>query len=580
MMRSRPLRLLRNALVLGVGAAVLAIPASSGPPDDNPGPGLLATVSQVVAFHQWYAHPEQAPAGFRANRDGEQRRHQNGRCGGGGDNGGSGNVPAPFNCDTIGFPQNEESQAACPTNPNLVLQGANDYNGLVESATADTTGWYWSTDGGRTVRNTGFLPPVSLRTIPNHPDLPSGGDPVDFLPAGCDATFAASLVYNADDPFGDANGVAVYRSTPQILSSCPGGDDPTCWPVKRTVAETDQTHFIDKPWMFVGTQNGVRYVWVTYSDFSQNPSSPLGYQSAQIKAVRCTYDLLVCTAPIPISTIDEDVQFSDVTIGPDGRAYITWARIDGELPGTPSGNPGQPQTFTIKERTETAPGSGVFGPEHVVYVEDKAIPFNGFLQANDFRVATYPKSDVVLVNGRPRIFVIWDACRFRLLDRTCEHPQIKLSYSLDPEGTSWTAPQLLSRGGVNYFPTISADRTGRTSGLAAAWFTHVYDPQFENRQDVVATSIDPNSGRARELRRLTPVPNDPESDPVLGGRFVGDYIEGVLVGSRYYVGYNANYRKVTVLAALGSPFDQGDPVNQQDNYLAVTAGGENGGNGG
>jgi hypothetical protein len=567
MMNPRPLRLLRNVLVLGVGAAVIAIPASGGPPDDGPGSGLLATVSQAVTFHQWYAHPNQAPADFRANHEGDERPgQQNDRCGG---ENGSGNAPAPFNCDAIGFPQNEESQAACATNPNLVLQGANDYNGLVESAASDTTGWYWSTDGGRSVRNTGFLPPVTLRTFPNHPDLPSGGDPVDFVPAGCNATFAASLVYNADDPFGDANGVAVYRSTPQILSSCPGGDDPSCWPVRRMVAETDQTHFLDKEWMFVGTQNGVRYVWVTYSDFSQN-SSPIGFQSAQIKAVRCTEDLLVCTPPIPISTIDQDVQFSDVTIGPDGRAYITWARIDGELPGTPSGNPGQPQTFTIKERTETAPGSGVFGPEHVVYVEDKTIPFNGLLQANDFRIATYPKSDVVLVNGRPRIFVIWEACRFRLLNRHCEHPQIKLSYSLDSEGANWTPPLLLTNAGVNYFPTISADRSGRTNALAASWFTHVYDPQFENRQDLVATSIDPESGRARGTQRLTPFPNDSESDPRLGGRFIGDYIEGVLVGSRFYVGYNANYRKAIVLG-------QGDPVNQQDNYLAVTGIGENGG---
>jgi hypothetical protein len=557
-------------LALGVGAAVIAIPASGGPPDDGPGSGLLATVSQAVTFHQWYAHPNQAPADFRGNHEGsEHQGQQDGRCGG---ESGSGNAPAPFNCDTVGYPQNEESQAACATNPNLVLQGANDYNGLGESASRDTTGWYWSTDGGRSVRNTGFLPPVTLETIPNHRELPSGGDPVDFIPAGCNATFAASLVYNPGDPFGDANGVAVYRSTPQILSSCPGGDDPSCWPVKKMVAETDSSHFLDKEWMFVGTQNGVRYVWVTYSDFSQD-SSPIGFQSAQIKAVRCTDDLVVCTPPIPISTIDQDVQFSDVTIGPDGRAYITWARIDGELPGTPSGNPGQPQTFTIKERTETAPGSGVFGPEHVVYVEDKAIPFNGFLQANDFRIATYPKSDVALVNGRPRIFVIWEACRFRLVNRICEHPQIKLSYSLDPEGANWTPPLLLTKAGVNYFPTISADRSGRTNALAASWFTHVYDPQFENRQDLVATSIDPSSGRARGTQRLTPFSNDPESDPRLGGRFIGDYIEGVLVGSRFYVGYNANYRKVTVLA-------QGDPVNQQDNYLAVTGIGESGGNGG
>jgi hypothetical protein len=354
-MHPRPLRLLRSALLIGLGTVIVAIPASGEPPNEVPSKGLLERVSQTVTVHQWYSHPDQAPAGFKHHGD---RHHHFGRhdrgCGG------SGNKDV-FNCDVIGFPQNEESQAACPTNPDYVLQGANDYNGLVESAFGDTTGWYWSTDGGHSVRNTGFLPPVTLRTFPNHDDLPSGGDPVDFIPAGCDAVFAASLVYNASDPFGDANGIAVYRSTPQILSTCPGGDDPSCWPVRRTVAETDSATFNDKEWMFVGVQNGVRYVWVTYSAFSQDESAPLGYNAVQIRAVRCTDDLVVCTQPIPISTIDQDVQFSDVTVGPDGRAYITWVRIDGELPGE-DGNPGQPQTFTIKVRVETAPGWRCSGP--------------------------------------------------------------------------------------------------------------------------------------------------------------------------------------------------------------------------
>ena len=147
--------------------------------------------------------------------------------------------------------------------------------------------------------------------------------------------------------------------------------------------------------------------------------------TASIKAVRCDITLTTCTAPIQISTVDEDIQFSDVTIGPDGRAYITWSRIDGELEGTA-------QTFMHKIRVETAPGSGTFGPEHVIYAEDNAIPFGGLLQANDFRVATVPKSDVAWVDGHPRVFAVWDACKVRLLDFSCEYPEIKLSYSDDP----------------------------------------------------------------------------------------------------------------------------------------------------
>ena len=58
----------------------------------------------------------------------------------------------------------------------------------------------------------------------------------------------------------------------------------------------------------------------------------------------------------------------------------------------------------------------------------------------------------------------------------------------------------------------------------------------------------PVAGRGRGLKRLTgPQSNEPESDPLLGGAFIGDYIEGVLIKNRYYVHYNANYRQMRLL---------------------------------
>jgi hypothetical protein len=302
---------------------------------------------------------------------------------------------------------------------------------------------------------------------------------------------------------------------------------------------------------------------VTYSDFALDQNAPLGYTAVSIKAVRCDENLVTCTEPIPISTVDNDVQFSDVTVGPDGRAYITWAKVTGEFENTP-------QVFTIKYRSETAPGSAVFNPEHVVQVVTNPLPFGGFLHANDFRVATVPKNDVVMVNGHPRAFVIYDECTTRLFGTICEEPQIKLTYS-DDDGVTWSPPILLTSGGDNYFPSISADRTYTTNNLAATWFTNAYDVQFHNQQDTVATSINPLTGQSRGLKRLTSSSNETEADPLLGGLFIGDYIEGVLVKNRLYVGSNANYRKVPLLGGLVNEPDQPVfPVNQQDNYLYVT----------
>jgi hypothetical protein len=472
-----------------------------------------------------------------------------------------------YNCDFLGLPQNEESITACPTNDNLVLGGTNDYRGLLDPE-QNFTGWHWSTDGGHSITNEGLLPPVRLISNPNH-QVPSGGDPVDFIPAspGCQLIYAASLAFDPVDPFGAANGIAVYRSDPQTLSTCDTTvlpSNPACWPTRRLVAESDAFHFLDKEWLFVGGKaGGPLWVWVVYSDFNFNPAE-IGEHpfEAQLKAVRCDAALVTCTEPIPISTVDEDVQFGDVTVAPDGQTYVTWSRIDGELEGTD-------QVFTHKIRV-APPDSIVFGPEHVVHVEDRAIPFGGFVHANDFRIATYPKNDVVPYAGHNRIFVIWDACKVRLLGFVCEEPEIKLSYS-DDQGATWTGPIVLSNGGDNYFPSISADRNG-SQRIAATWFTNYYDVGFHNAQDVVTTSINVDTGEARGLKRLTgPQSNETEADPLLGGVFIGDYIEGALYNQRFYVHYNGNWRQVPFLGGLANdPTQPVIPVNQQDNYLAIT----------
>ena len=561
-MRAR--RWARGAALAVLAAVAVLVPSASA--EDQGGkvpPELTEQVSQSVGLHYYLAHRDQAPSRFDAISQVQKKSDRGRRV-----NSCASNANKDvFNCDIFGLPQNEESIGSCPTNDDFVLEGTNDYRGLIDPE-GNFTGWHWSIDGGHSVRNEGLLPPVTLTKLPEPHTVPSGGDPVDFIPAGCDSVYAASLAYNPNNPFGDANGIAVYKSTPAILSSCQaftdeGFSNPACWPVRRAVAETDSTHFLDKEWMFVGVQNGVRYVWVTYSDFALDQNAPLGYTAVSIKAVRCDENLVTCTEPIPISTVDNDVQFSDVTVGPDGRAYITWAKVTGEFENTP-------QVFTIKYRSETAPGSAVFNPEHIVQVVTNPLPFGGFLHGNDFRVATVPKNDVVMVNGHPRVFVIYDECTTRLFGTICEEPQIKLTYS-DDDGVTWSPPILLTSGGDNYFPSISADRTYTTNNVAATWFTNAYDVQFHNQQDTVATSINPLTGQSRGIKRLTLSSNETEADPLLGGLFIGDYIEAVLIKNRLYVGSNANYRKVPLLGGLLNEPDQPVfPVNQQDNYVFVT----------
>lgn len=538
--RRRMARVVPALLLTLLLIALLALPSGAQRPV-APRDQLLQRLSQSVVARYWYAHPERAPLPLAERFRALRRAIASVRV-----------APAPaapvaviepFNRDYLGLPQNEESVTVCRAMPNVVLGGTNDYRGLIDPE-GNFTGWHLSLDGGASLANEGLLPPVTVFGA----SRPSGGDPVTVADGGCNL-YASSLAYDPLDPFGQSNGIGVYKTTPAVLSACAGKSDPACWPTRRAVAEAQPPHFLDKEWVHVGRSGDAGLVvWAVYADFVIDEEAPLGFTSASIYAVRCDADLVACTAPILISGADLDVQFGDVTVGPDGRTYVTWSEIQGELEQTA-------QTFIHKLRIAPA-GSTEFGPTQVIATETLAIPFGGLLHANSFRVATYPKHEVVLVNGRPRIFVVWDACLTRPLDVVCEEPQIKLVFS-DDDGATWSAASVLSTQGDNYFPTIGADTSGR---LAVAWFTNRHDDLFHNRQDVELVTVDQYTGAVLNRQRITPTSNEPESDPTLGSIFIGDYFEVFAHQGTAYVHTNANYRKRQFAAA-------GLPVPQQDNYL-------------
>jgi hypothetical protein len=525
-----------GTLTLGlvvVAVVVAGVTAAGGAaPGSHPAPAGAAPLSQAAVIHRWFSQPgarqgELAAmiATLRAVASGAAPRATPGAA--------AGPLAADvFNHDTVGLPQNEESVTVCGQ---TVLGGTNDFRTLLLTPPQDMgAGWHLSTDNGRTLRNEGLLPPVTIADQP----VAARGDPVDVAGQGC-SLFAGSVGSTSDDRI---SAVVVYRSRPDTLASCAGGTAAACWPTRRAVATAGPPHFLDKEWMAVGPSGQAgEVVWVSFTDFTLDATgAPV---SSGIKAVRCNPTLTSCTDPILVSGSDQQTTFSDVTVGPDGRTYLSWVQFLGPL---------ETQRMVLKLRV-APPGSTQFGPARIVATEPK--PAVAFLHANSFRVQTIPKNDVKLVHGHPRVFVVWEGCRTSI-HGVCEEPRINLARSTD-FGASWRRT-VLSVGGDNYFPTISEDRGG--AALAVAWYTNRHDRRLHSRQDVELASVDPGSGTVVNRQRLTPVSNETEGDVVLHGTFIGDYFEVFARRGVAYVHYNANYRLVRVVG-------QGIPVHQQDNYL-------------
>ncbi len=443
-----------------------------------------------------------------------------------------------FNRDATGLPQNEESGSACPTDPNFVLQGMNDYRGLL-SQSQDLTGFAFSDDGGATVKQDGQLPSVTIGST----TVPSSGDPVDRWSQNCTA-FASDIDFTANF-FGltSESAVVVRSSSSGNLDVC--SSPQSCWPKAKVVdSTTSDSVFLDKDWMDVGRSGTAEVVWVTYTRF-------VG-ENAYIEAVRCNLALTSCTAPIQVSDNTDTgfgafVQGSYVVIGPDGRVYVTYETFA--------------QTGAMKAiKLKIAPaGSTAFAAAKVVAKPAGGIPPNGRLAADDFRVGTLAKAAVAMVGATPRVFVADEECTVTG-NGLCEGSQVKVRYS-DDSGASWSTMTFGPGSTQNYFPTVAVDATATPNKVVLSWYTNGNDT-FAHRDDVELASFPADLSATPALTRVTPASNEPDADPLLGGAFIGDYFEVTATGGNAYVSFNENRRKQQFVG-------DGVPVFQQDNYLAI-----------
>lgn len=527
-----------------VAAVALAVSVGTGPAGANQ--NVLNGPSPVVGTRYYLSHPQSTPPALRS-QFATARQSLAAAAAGEAVSGSSRTVGGVFNRDTTGLPQNEEAVSACTRHPSLLISGTNDYRGLVDQQ-GDFTGWYFSKDAGRSVDNEGLLPPVRSAS---GVAVPSGGDPTFAFGPDCSNVYGASINYGSG-PIGETPSIeAIYRSSPARLASCPQGGSggtlthPSCWPDRRQVATAAPGHFIDKDWMATGYGKGGNYVWIAFDDLSAFNAEG-NEESGVVEVVRCSADLDQCTKPIPLSTGQRVAEYPTVTIGPDGRTYITW----GEFFGDSFIGPAQRGWIAVAE-----PDSLTF-QRHPIYKENQVLRAQETLHANTFRIGTMFKNTVTMQHGRPVVLATWDRCRLHALNQVCEEAEIKVATSRDL-GRTWSAPRTVSAGGDNIFPFLDTDPV--THAVVGAWYTNRFDPVFHNRQDVELVRLRPD-GSVVERHRVTTVSNETEADPILGGAFIGDYIQVDAVGGTAYVAYNANLKHERLLG-------QGVPIPQQDNYL-------------
>lgn len=234
------------------------------------------------------------------------------------------------NQDTAGAPQNETAIAVDPTNPNVILAGANDYVSRAWSCTVGGTpcsalgdgysGTYLSTDGGQTWCCTATDPNHLGTLIPGVEHLTggpydAGGDPaVAFDSHG--TPYYAGLGF---DRTSAPNTVTVSRGT------ISGGS--LRWSAPTFInATTSPAVLNDKEWIAVDANPASPFrdrVYVTWTRFLFNAKNG-AYTQSPIFFASSSNGGATFTAPKAISGNVLYSQGSRPVVGPDGSLYVFW----------------------------------------------------------------------------------------------------------------------------------------------------------------------------------------------------------------------------------------------------------------
>jgi hypothetical protein len=492
----------------------------------------------------------------------------------------------------IGFraPQNEESvdfiASGGMDGADLVIEGANDYRGLLDSALSSVAGTWGLSVTGYYVHRAGADCHASFEGgLPHLVYTASGetlfgmGDPVIAV----DAT--RGLIYAEDLRFSNsASALGLFATTASTLNStasCPNGthlldangNDTTsaaCWPTRVLFnPQPAGSVFIDKPHLRVDDRAagiGAGNVYLTWSRFD------LASGASQIQLAVCPANFAAeCSAPINISSDDPQTQFSHIAVRPDGVITVTYVNIN----VIPAGIQNYArQTFDIKYVSCTpngAPAAPTCSAPSLITTEKTPLAFGGTLAANIFRVQSYPTHDNRLKDGAYEEFVAWSRCKTdpylfvgTFLYLTCTDSQLVMTWSAtDSAGkaTGWSYVSAVNNHvGDQIMPWVKTDHSRDI--VHVTYLSSEQDP-FRHRFNVLDNEIPLLHHAPDPPIFITSTPSEPSDDPILGPGFIGDYIGAAAKGngatSRAYIGFTSQFYKGLLY---------GVPVSGQDNLIS------------
>jgi hypothetical protein len=489
------------------------------------------------------------------------------------------NPPLAFNNDRSGLPQNTESVTNCSAD-GTVVGAYDDYRN--QAINSDLSAWSISTNGGKSLKNSNFLPGIHANVVvsgpvsgpkptgaggtgggggtasgSSHVYVPTQGDPVVRATESCDV-YATSLAFSYfSGPF--VNAVVVEKSNKATLASC--SSENACWPTRRPIVlNSDGTKFFDKPTIAVFRNSPFAPVFIGFTEFSFDE---YGNATFSVDVVRCDSQLIHCSGPVAVET---DFPFggpsgagaaggggggggfvtptwTSIGLGSDGTTYVSWVTIQ-QFFG--------PTTLQIKIASAPAGTLKFRSPVLVTQVDQPVLPpvASEIIQANG-----YPELAVSHVGGVDRLHIVFGRCRAEVLG-ICEHAETQLATSRTGATGTWSVKTIDPGANSDFLPALTVDAS--TGGLLAGFLTTRFDPA-QQRFDVLAVPIDAATGAPSAAIRLTSTSIEPDNDSLIPYT-IGDYWELTASGGTAWAHFTTTQRTQKLLG-------QGVAIPQQDNAL-------------